>query len=355
MVAQFDGLIMSSISALEGRPRRRWSGCSCGCATAFSQRRGERRRSADLEEARSDAMREVDAYFKRALERVPSIKASSTTSRQRCSRPRAARFLAPARVPQVQAVRGGRDQVPIVGRDEHRHLCAIQARPASRSARSRSRDRGPPSARPGSAGAAAPRRPARSRPARARRPTGSPAARRRDPPIPPRSRASRRPLAASRRRVAGAPDRQRELHVLQRAEERHEAGRLRTERDVAAPGTARAPRDPAPRGPSRASRTRPAVGRSRPATRRSSVDFPEPDGPVTMCSPPVANVASRSRTAWIARGARAVGPREVLHRDGRLGARGRARRAPSRGAGGGSSGARQPLASTMGSASASGP
>ncbi len=74
MVAQFDGLIMSSISALEGRSEAEMVARLLRLRAAFSTRTETAARSADLEEARSDAMREVDAYFKRALESVPSIK-----------------------------------------------------------------------------------------------------------------------------------------------------------------------------------------------------------------------------------------------------------------------------------------
>lgn len=75
MVGQFDGLIMSSISALEGRAEAAMVRRLLRLRDAFSRRGKSKERDEDMEEARSDAMREVDAYFKRALERVPTIKA----------------------------------------------------------------------------------------------------------------------------------------------------------------------------------------------------------------------------------------------------------------------------------------
>jgi hypothetical protein len=46
-----------------------------------------------------------------------------------------------------------------------------------------------------------------------------------------------------------------------------------------------------------ASRTRPVVGRSRPAAQCSSVDFPDPDGPITAVNVPAPNETVTSRSA----------------------------------------------------------
>ncbi|MEO5704662.1 MAG: hypothetical protein ABIZ52_06630 [Candidatus Limnocylindrales bacterium] len=75
MVAEFDGLIMSAIGALEGPAEEEMVRRLLRLRDAFSHDVESEGRSADLEEARSDAMREVDAYFKRVLEAVPSINA----------------------------------------------------------------------------------------------------------------------------------------------------------------------------------------------------------------------------------------------------------------------------------------
>ena len=75
MVAEFDGLIMSAIGALDGPDEAEMVRRLLRLRDAFSHDVESEGRSADLEEARSDAMREVDAYFKRVLENVPSIKA----------------------------------------------------------------------------------------------------------------------------------------------------------------------------------------------------------------------------------------------------------------------------------------
>jgi hypothetical protein len=75
LVAQFDGLIMSSIGALDGVAEADMVRILLRLRDGFSRDAATAGGSADLETARSDAMREVDAYFKRALERVPSIKA----------------------------------------------------------------------------------------------------------------------------------------------------------------------------------------------------------------------------------------------------------------------------------------
>jgi hypothetical protein len=74
MVAQLDTLIMSSISALEGRAEAEMVRRLLHLRDAFGHRADSAGWSAELEGARTDAMREVDAYFKRALEGVPTIK-----------------------------------------------------------------------------------------------------------------------------------------------------------------------------------------------------------------------------------------------------------------------------------------
>lgn len=75
MVAEFDGLIMSTIGALEGRAEAEMVRRLLRLRDAFSHETETPGRSADIEEARADAMREVDGYFKRVLESVPTIKA----------------------------------------------------------------------------------------------------------------------------------------------------------------------------------------------------------------------------------------------------------------------------------------
>lgn len=75
MVGQLDGLIMSSISALDGPSEAEMVRLLLRLRDSFSRDAERAGRQADLEEARADAMREVDAYFMRALEVVPSIKA----------------------------------------------------------------------------------------------------------------------------------------------------------------------------------------------------------------------------------------------------------------------------------------
>ena len=47
-------------------------------------------------------------------------------------------------------------------------------------------------------------------------------------------------------------------------------------------------------------RTSPAVGRSSPARMCMSVDFPEPDGPITAVSAPLATSTETPRSAWTA-------------------------------------------------------
>ena len=75
IVAEFDGLIMSSIAALDGPAESEMVGRLLRLRDLFNRRAETEAREDDLALARSDAMREVDAWFKRALERVPSIKA----------------------------------------------------------------------------------------------------------------------------------------------------------------------------------------------------------------------------------------------------------------------------------------
>lgn len=93
IVAEFDGLIMSTIGALEGRAEedmvrrllRLRDAFSAGApdaaeadstdAGAPDAGAGRARREADLAGVRADAMHAVDDYFKRMLEGVPSIKA----------------------------------------------------------------------------------------------------------------------------------------------------------------------------------------------------------------------------------------------------------------------------------------
>ena len=79
IVAEFDGLIMSSIEALEGRAEAEMVGRLLRLREAFSEgvaeEGAEEARADDLAGARADAMHAVDDYFKRMLEGVPSIKA----------------------------------------------------------------------------------------------------------------------------------------------------------------------------------------------------------------------------------------------------------------------------------------
>ena len=94
-----------------------------------------------------------------------------------------------------------------------------------------------------------------------------------------------------------AADREPQLDVLARGEEAREPGRLADERDrvaaEAGPGIAIERRTST--GRRSAPRPHPA-GRAR-ETSESSVDLPEPDGPVTTESRPGANVAVRSSSA----------------------------------------------------------
>jgi hypothetical protein len=75
IVAEFDGLIMSSIAALDGPAEAEMVRRLLRLRDAFNRRAESEARDEDLATTRSEAMREVDAWFKHALERVPSIKA----------------------------------------------------------------------------------------------------------------------------------------------------------------------------------------------------------------------------------------------------------------------------------------
>lgn len=75
IVAEFDGLIMSSISALDGPAEAEMVARLLRLRDGFNRRAQSDAREEDLAYAQSEAMREVDAWFKRALERVPTIKA----------------------------------------------------------------------------------------------------------------------------------------------------------------------------------------------------------------------------------------------------------------------------------------
>ena len=83
--------------------------------------------------------------------------------------------------------------------------------------------------------------------------------------------------------VAAARAAQRELQrdVLDRREERQEVVRLEDEPDLVGGGCAPARARAGSRSPGRRSRRCPADGLSRPPIRPSSVDFPQPLGPVT--------------------------------------------------------------------------
>lgn len=81
IVAEFDGLIMSAIGALEGRAEEEMVRRLLRLRDAFSRDATEAAdaddpaRADDLSSVRTDAMHAVDDYFKRMLEGVPSIKA----------------------------------------------------------------------------------------------------------------------------------------------------------------------------------------------------------------------------------------------------------------------------------------
>jgi hypothetical protein len=74
MVAEFDGLIMSAIGALDGLAEAEMVRRLLHLRGEFSRRAKEAVEDDDIDAARADAMEAVDAYFKRVLEGVPSIK-----------------------------------------------------------------------------------------------------------------------------------------------------------------------------------------------------------------------------------------------------------------------------------------
>ena len=75
IVAEFDSLIMTSIAALDGDAEAAMVAILLRLREAFNQKAASEAREEDLAHAQSEALREVDAWFKRALERVPTIKA----------------------------------------------------------------------------------------------------------------------------------------------------------------------------------------------------------------------------------------------------------------------------------------
>jgi hypothetical protein len=75
IVAEFDGLIMSAIAALDGVAEAEMVRRLLRLRDMYAQLADSAARDDDLASARSEAMHEVDAWFKRALERVPTIKA----------------------------------------------------------------------------------------------------------------------------------------------------------------------------------------------------------------------------------------------------------------------------------------
>ena len=75
IVAEFDGLIMSSIAALDGPAEAEMVARLLRLRDGFNRRAESEARDEDLAHVQSEAMREVDAWFKRTLERVPTIKA----------------------------------------------------------------------------------------------------------------------------------------------------------------------------------------------------------------------------------------------------------------------------------------
>jgi hypothetical protein len=75
IVAEFDSLIMTSISALDGEAEAAMVAILLRLRDGFNRQAASEAREEDLAHAQSEAMREVDAWFKRALERVPTIKA----------------------------------------------------------------------------------------------------------------------------------------------------------------------------------------------------------------------------------------------------------------------------------------
>ena len=75
MVTQIDGLIMSAIAGLEGRAETEMVRRLLGLRDAFARRAEAAISDDEIAGAQADAMREADAYFKRVLTSVPSIKA----------------------------------------------------------------------------------------------------------------------------------------------------------------------------------------------------------------------------------------------------------------------------------------
>lgn len=75
MVGQVDDLIMSAVAALDGPSEAKMVQQLLRVRDAVGRSEAESAYDADLEAARTDAMAEVDAYFKRALRAVPSIAA----------------------------------------------------------------------------------------------------------------------------------------------------------------------------------------------------------------------------------------------------------------------------------------
>ncbi|MCC6619367.1 MAG: hypothetical protein IT341_10075, partial [Chloroflexi bacterium] len=73
MVGQVDDLIMSAVAALDGPSEAKMVQQLLRVRDAVGRQAAESSYDADLEAARTDAMAEVDAYFKRALRAVPSI------------------------------------------------------------------------------------------------------------------------------------------------------------------------------------------------------------------------------------------------------------------------------------------
>jgi hypothetical protein len=75
IVAEFDGLIMTSVAALDGVAEAEMVTLLLRLREGFNRRVASEARDADLAHAQSEAMTQVDAWFKQALERVPTIKA----------------------------------------------------------------------------------------------------------------------------------------------------------------------------------------------------------------------------------------------------------------------------------------
>jgi len=75
MVGQVDELIMSAISALEGRAEAEMVRRLLRFRDAVSRRAGGEARADDIARIRADAMRSVNEYFERVLTGIPSIEA----------------------------------------------------------------------------------------------------------------------------------------------------------------------------------------------------------------------------------------------------------------------------------------